>query len=207
VGPPPPELDEASVPHTKAGFIFLDDGAGLDPELDAFLTEGEPPVYLGFGSMKTRHPERLARLLADAASGAGRRALIAGGWAGLAAKDLPPGCRIISSAPHHALFPRVAAVVHHGGAGTTGAAARAGVPQVVVPHFGDQFYWGFRVEALGVGPAPLSRLRLSAKKLSAAIRAALSAECVARARALGERVRARDGLAEAVRVVEAAARG
>ncbi len=109
----------------------------------------------------------------------------------------------MEQAPHGWLFPRVAAVVHHGGAGTTAAGLRAGRPTVVVPFFADQPFWGDRVHALGVGPRPIPRKELTAERLAAAIRQAAGAEGLrARAAALGARIRAEDGVGQAVRVVE-----
>jgi UDP:flavonoid glycosyltransferase YjiC (YdhE family) len=102
------------------------------------------------------------------------------------------------------LFPRVAAVVHHGGAGTTAAGLRAGVPSVLVPHFGDHAFWGRQVKRLGLGPEPIPRQRLTAEKLRAAIASAVTDEPMrARAAALGARIRTEDGLGQAIEAIEA----
>ena len=126
----------------QTGAWILPDSSALAPELEAFLDAGEPPVYLGFGSMPAA--EGTSRTLIDAARAAGRRVILSQGWAELGLVDDAPDCLAIGDVNQQALFPRVAAVVHHGGAGTTTAAARAGVAQVAVPMFGDQFYWGRR---------------------------------------------------------------
>ena len=172
------------------------EGEPLPPKLEAFLAEGPPPVFIGFGSMPDPSPERSTRLLLEAVRAVGCRALISEGWAGLAEGPLPEEVRRIGSVTHARLFPRVAAAVHHGGAGTTTTAARCGVPQVVVPHAADQFYWGRRVETLGLGPPPLPRKHLTARALAEALAATLDNEWL-RARAAEVRDRSRSRRAEA----------
>lgn len=133
----------------QTGAWVLPDERPLDPALEAFLAAGEPPVYFGFGSM--RMPAELAEVVVAAARAAGRRAIIAAGWAELAPPDGENGCLGIGEVNQRALFSRAAAVVHHGGAGTTTAAALAGVPQVIIPQAYDQPYWAHRVTDLGIG--------------------------------------------------------
>lgn len=181
----------------QTGAWILPDSSALPPELEAFLGDGDPPVYLGFGSMPA--PEGSSRTLIDAARAAGRRAILAQGWADLELVDGAPDCIAIGDVNHQALFPRVAAVVHHGGAGTTTAAARAGVAQVAVPMFTDQFYWGRRIRDLGIGSAvPVARL--SADTLASALREVLEPAVAARARSVAGNV-ASDGAAIAARLV------
>jgi vancomycin aglycone glucosyltransferase len=133
----------------QTGAWVLPDERPLDPGLEAFLAAGEPPVYFGFGSM--RMPAELAEVIVAAARAAGRRAVIAAGWAGLEPPGPATGCLGIGEVNQQALFGRVAAVVHHGGAGTTTAAALAAVPQVIIPQAYDQPYWAQRVTELGIG--------------------------------------------------------
>jgi vancomycin aglycone glucosyltransferase len=166
-------------------------GEPLPAKLESFLAQGPPPVYLGFGSMTDPEPERTTAQLLEALGAVGCRAIVSRGWAGLGGGPLPEGVIEIDSVCHGRLFPRVACVVHHGGAGTTTAAARAGVPQIVVPHLADQYYWGRRVELLGLGPPAIPRRRLSAESLREAIAVTLENEVLAeRARDLGGRLRA-----------------
>ena len=189
--------------HTT-GYWFLEDEDGWTPPpaLVEFLEAGEPPVCVGFGSMTGRDPGALTRLVVDAVARSGRRALLLSGWGGLDDSALPPGVLRIAEAPHSWLFPRVAAVVHHGGSGTTAAALRAGRPMVVVPHLGDQPFWGVRMRALGVAPPPIARPKLTAEKLARAIRTVSSDEGMRRrADDLGRRIRAEDGVATAVRLL------
>jgi UDP:flavonoid glycosyltransferase YjiC (YdhE family) len=173
------------------GCLHPTDGAALPPKLEDFLASGPPPVYLGFGSMTDTDPAATTRLLLRAVEQVGCRALVSEGWAGLGQQPLPEGVLAIGSVSHARLFPRLAAVVHHGGAGTTTTATRAGVPQVVVPHIFDQIYWGERVAALGAGPPPIPRSRLTAERLAAALREALENEVIQeRARELAGRLEA-----------------
>jgi len=139
-------------------------------------------------------PAATTRILLDAVSKAGCRALISEGWAGLGGGLLPEGVMRVGGVSHPALFQRSASVVHHGGAGTTTTAARAGVPQIVVPHLLDQHYWAQRVQLLGIGPPPVRRRTLTADSLADTITATLDNELVAeRARLLGRRLRKSTG--------------
>ncbi len=184
-------------------WIFRDPSV-LEPRVEAFLREGPPPVYVGFGSMVARKSLGLAQLVIQAARSVGCRLIVAGGWAsldvGLAGLD---GVLAIPEAPHDQLFSRVAAAVHHGGAGTTTAAARAGIPQVIVPHILDQFYWARRVELLELGPEALPVARVTADALATRMAAVLNeARFRDHARALGLRAADRDGVPAAVQYLE-----
>jgi UDP:flavonoid glycosyltransferase YjiC (YdhE family) len=201
--PPPPDWG----PHvTTTGTWFLDRPSAWTPPTDlaAFVGAGDPPVVVGMGSMTTRDPRALTRLVLDALRRAGRRGVLLAGWSGLGGveRDLPHDAFASRDLPHDWLLPRAAAVVHHGGSGTTAAALRAGVPTVVVPHFGDQPLWGDRVHALGAGPAPVPRSDLTADRLAAAIRAAVDDPLIgARAAAVGAAVRAERGVERAVSAI------
>lgn len=188
------------------GWWFLDERADWQPpvSLRRFLDAGPPPAYVGFGSMGGYDPAATTALVLEALGG--RRAVVSAGWGGLNASALPPSVYGLESAPHDWLFPRMAAVVHHGGAGTTAAALRAGVPSFVVPFLGDQPFWGARVHALGVGPAPLPRKDLTPSRLAAALAQMDDPAMRARAADLGARIRAEDGVGAAVRILEEAVR-
>ncbi len=129
------------------------------------MQAGPPPIYIGFGSMSSRKPEETAQLILRALAQTGQRAVLLSGWNGLQAEVLPENVFLVQSVPHDWLFARVNAVVHHGGAGTTAAGLRAGVPSIIIPFFADQPFWGERVAALGVGPKPIPRKKLTAEKL------------------------------------------
>lgn len=161
-------------------------GAPLPAKLENFLDQGPAPVYIGFGSMPDPDPQRTTRRLLEAIGQLGCRAVISRGWAGLGDGPLPEGVIVVDAVDHSRLFPRMAVIVHHGGSGTTHSAARAGVPQIIVPHVLDQFYFARRIVDLGVGMATSSRGRLDVASLVASLRALLDNEFVAeRARSLG----------------------
>ncbi|WP_047864868.1 glycosyltransferase [Rubrobacter aplysinae] len=166
--------------------------------LEDFLSAGPPPVSIGFGSMNERDPEETTEVVLEALRLSGRRGILLTGWGGLSNPDLPEGIFKAEEVPHDWLFPHISVAVHHGGAGTTAASLRAGVPTAIVPFIGDQPMWGRRVHALGAGPAPIPRKRLCAERLAEAIKAAEEPEVRERARALGERLRREDGVREAV---------
>jgi sterol 3beta-glucosyltransferase len=195
--------------HTT-GYWFLNESDQWTPapELLKFLEAGDPPVCLGLGSMTGRDPERITRLMVDAVARSGQRAVLLAGWAGLGGESLPPNIFLLDSAPHTWLYPRMAAVVHHGGAGTTAAGLRAGRPTIIIPHMADQPFWGTRVQALGVGPKPIPRPNLTAENLGEAIRlAATDPNFRERANALGKKIRAEDGVGRAVKLIEDYVRG
>jgi UDP:flavonoid glycosyltransferase YjiC (YdhE family) len=184
---------------------MLDDDSELDERTRAFLDAGPAPVYVGFGSMVAARTAELASSAIAAVRAVGARTLIVGGWAGLDrhAAAAPDVC-LLDAAPHRQLLPRVAAVVHHGGAGTTTAAARAGKPQVVLPHILDQFYWGHRVERLGIGPRALPVSLVTADVLAERVdRAVNDPRIASRAAALGDAMISRNGVATAVELIEA----
>lgn len=187
------------------GYWFLDgpDGWQPPPRVLDFLAAGPPPVYVGFGSMIPRDPARTIDAVLAALRRAGVRGILARGWMGDTAHDLSDDVLALDEIPHDWLFPRVAAVVHHGGAGTTGAAMRASRPAVVVPFFADQPLWARCVERLGVGPRPVPLKRLTVDRLAAAIRAAVTDEGMARRAAdLGAKIRGEDGVGNAVAIVD-----
>jgi UDP:flavonoid glycosyltransferase YjiC (YdhE family) len=170
-----------------------------------FLDAGPAPVFVGFGSMTgspaTSATDRLTEVVAAAVARAGVRAVVQQGWAGLA--PLGDDILLVGEMPHDWLFPRVAAVVHHAGAGTTGAGLRAGVPAVAVPVLLDQPFWAARLHGLGVAPPPLPQHDLTADALADAIRSCLDEPGYRRRAAeLGSRVRAEDGTAAVLRVVD-----
>jgi UDP:flavonoid glycosyltransferase YjiC (YdhE family) len=201
LAPAPPDWARFRV--TPTGPWFYDDPLPLDPQVEAFLQAGPPPVYVGFGSMVSTDVARLTRAILEGAGAGGRRLLLSKGWAGIGGGHLPPDVMVVQgSMPHAKLFPRMAAVVHHGGAGTTASALRAGVPQVVVPHMADQFHHAHRLAALGIAPPGIPIRRLGAQRLARAVDATLALAAGPRLVA-AERLREGTGLARAVDAVEA----
>ena len=181
----------------QTGAFVLPVAGRLGPEVETFLRAGEPPVYVGFGSTPDDAPERTSRIIAEAVRAVGRRAILSVGWSGLGGLPLPKDVLCVAEVPHALLFPRVLTVVHHGGAGTTATALRAGVPQIIVPQTGDQYFHGNRIHDLGLGPALVRRL--TAKRLAQALRAVLNDPTFAqRARVIADSVRLLDGVGAAI---------
>lgn len=200
--PRPPDWPESV--H-MSGYLFLDDHTSWQPapELLTFLDAGDPPVYFGFGSLAGSNPEYLTNLILEALSMSSQRGLLLTGWGGLHTADLPDHVFVLDSAPHSWLFPRMAAVVHHGGAGTTAEGLRAGIPSIITPFVFDQYFWGARIKALGLGPAPIPQKKLSAQRLAAAIQLAVNDPDIRqRARSTGESIRAEDGAGNAIKIVK-----
>lgn len=199
----PKPLDWGEDTHVT-GYWFLDPVDEWTPPaaLVEFLEAGPPPVFVGFGSMSSREPEETADLIVEAVGRARQRAIILSGWGGLQRSSVPDTVFMVDSVPYPWLFPRVSAVVHHGGARTTSAGLRAGAPSVVIPFFGDQPFWGQRVATLGVGPEPVPRKKLTVERLARAIEEAVTDEGMRRRAAeLGAKIRAEDGVGQAVGVV------
>lgn len=187
------------------GYFFLDSQTDWQPtpDLQAFLEAGDPPVYIGFGSMAGRNSEQLAELILEALARSSQRGVLLTGWGGLRAEQVPGTVFVLDSAPHSWLFPRMAAVVHHGGAGTTAEGLRAGVPTVVIPFVFDQPFWGARLSALGLGPEPIPRKKLTANRLTDAINAAVTDDKMRQqARLCSEAIRAEDGVGRAVEIIK-----
>jgi len=189
------------------GYWFLDTPAyAPPPALQAFLETGPPPVYIGFGSMPSQNPEQVTALVMKALTLSDQRGIILTGQGpmgcGMAQQDNNGSLYFVDSVPHDWLLPQVSAVVHHGGAGTTAAGIRAGIPSVLVPILGDQLFWGQRVVDLGVGVRPIPRKKLTAECLAAAIHQAVSDPVMRqRAAALSEKIRAEDGVGQAVKII------
>ena len=187
------------------GYWFLDPKLDWQPPapLVEFLESGQLPVYVGFGSMANRSPRQTTRLVSDALEQSGQRGLLVTGWGGLEKESLSANLYTLEAVHHAWLFPRVSAVVHHGGSGTTGAGFRAGIPSVLVPHIGDQPFWAQRVAELGVGPLPIPRRQLTAPRLAEAISLAVTdTGILIRAKSLGEHIRAEDGIGKAIEILE-----
>jgi sterol 3beta-glucosyltransferase len=197
----PPSPDWSQGVHVT-GYWFLDDQVKWAPprELLRFLQGGPTPVAVGLGSTVTRNPDSFRKKVLAALAESRQRAVIVG--AGLRPQALPETVFAIDQVPYNWLFPRTAAVIHHGGAGTTGAALRAGVPNIVIPFTSDQPFWGRRVHRLGAGPKPIPAQRLTARQLAEAIGVALGDEGMRmRARRLGERIATESGVARAVGII------
>jgi len=201
--PPPPDWDTDTIHVT--GYWNLEPAGDWHPpaDLSQFLEAGPPPIYIGFGSMSNRKPGETADIVLQALTLTNQRAILFSGWSGLQKTAPPDSVFMVDSVPHSWLFEHVGVVVHHGGAGTTAAGLRAGIPSVIIPYHGDQPFWGQRIADLGVGPEPLPRSKLTAEKLALAIQSALTdKEMRQKAATLGEKIRSENGVARAVEIIQ-----
>ncbi|MDX3000831.1 glycosyltransferase [Kribbella solani] len=201
----PEPLDYPDNVHTTGHWLLpAADGWRPPEELTAFLDRGDPPVYVGFGSSGLTDPRRLGNLVAEALRRAGVRAVVVGGWGAIDPAVLGNDTFYLPEAPFDWLFPRMAAIVHHGGNGTIGYALAAGRPQVACPFISpDQWFYARQLHARGVAPLPQPHRDLTVEGLTGAISRAITdsrmAEC---ADELGQLVRAEDGTAGAVKILE-----
>ncbi len=160
-----------------AGYFPIPQYDDLDDVLLQFINSGSKPVYIGFGSMTAREPEKTTQIVIEAAKLAGQRTILSSGLANLGVdQEVDQNCYVVGKCSHPLLFPNVAAIVHHGGSGTTATAARAGVPQVIIPHMTDQYYFAEQVPKVGIAPESIWRKNLTSKNLAAAIKVAVSDE-------------------------------
>lgn len=204
VMPKPP--DWGSHIHVT-GYWLLEHSSDWQPpaSLLAFIMAGPRPIYVGFGSMSLgiRDRKAIVKLAVEALTRAGQRGVLAMGRCDLSNVYGSESVLSVGATPHDWLFPRMAAVVHHGGAGTTGAGLRAGIPNIVVPFMADQPFWGERVKLLGAGPNPIPWARLTAERLASAIREAINQRPMQeRVAALGGCIRAEEGVARTVELIE-----
>jgi UDP:flavonoid glycosyltransferase YjiC (YdhE family) len=186
------------------GFLFDDESDWqAPPDLLEFLAAGEKPIGIGFATMPIRKPAATNQAILEAVRRSGRRAILLGSWAELETTEMPKEVFRMKYAPHHWLFPHIAAMVHHGGAGTVGAALRAGIPSVTVPFYLDQPFWGHRLYELGLGTKPIRRGKLTADKLATAIQeAATNRNMQEKAIELSKKIAEEDGVGDAVRAIK-----
>jgi sterol 3beta-glucosyltransferase len=186
------------------GYFFLDAPDAYIPpaELMSFLESAHPPICVTFGSMIHRDADRIAETVLESIRQAGQRAIVLTGWDGWKGRVFSGDILFLESAPHDWLLPRCKMFIHHGGAGTTAAGLRAGIPNIVIPFGGDQLFWGKRVHAIGAGPRPMRVRELTASRLTSAMTEAEADALRDRARLIGQAIRREDGVVNAIRVVE-----
>ncbi|KAI1375834.1 hypothetical protein F4677DRAFT_445996 [Hypoxylon crocopeplum] len=196
--PKPPDWG----PHIRiAGFSFLSQASSYTPppDLVEFLSNGPPPIYVGFGSIVVDDPQALTRLIFEALRLAGVRGIVSKGWGGIGAGDVPDNVYLVGDCPHDWLFAHVSCVVHHGGAGTTAAGLAAGCPTIVVPFFGDQPFWGQMIARAGAGPTPVPFKKITAEILAESITFALRPEVQAAAKEVATQIAEEDGATSTAR--------
>ena len=203
VVPRPKDLPEHVV---ITGYWFLDHHSNWQPPTDLveFINSGKPPIYIGFGSIgNPNERNHTADLVLRALEETGQRAVLAAGWGEMGiGQQLPKDVFLLKSIPHSWLFPRMAAVIHHAGPGTTAAGLSAGIPNATVPHFGSHFFYAKCIADLGAGPKPIDRKKLSFEQLTQAINIATHDQSIKeRASAIGSQIRAEDGVYQAIQAI------
>ena len=200
-----PRPDDWSMPHIHIpGYFFLDVSNTCQPPaaLVDFLSNGEPPVCVTFGSMIHRDANRIYRTVLNALEKTGSRAIILSGWSNLQNLSLPENVLVMDAVSHDWLLPRCKIVIHHGGAGTTAAGLRSGIPNLVVSFAADQPFWGARVHAIGAGPRPIAVRKLTTEKIISALAEAGGDALRNSAQAVGRNIRVDDGVGVAVKLIE-----
>lgn len=191
------------------GYWFPEDRHWQPPaDLQAFIEAASPPVFIGFGSMPVKDPQKTTNIILKALEQSGQRGILHTGWGGIGNQALPDYVFKIDYVPYRWLFPRMAMVIHHGGSGTTSFGLAAGIPSCVVSFVFDQFYWGDRIAELGVGPKPIRHAKLTVERLRQAIDLGVrDAQMRQRARELGQKIRAENGIENASLFIEQISRG
>jgi sterol 3beta-glucosyltransferase len=200
-----PRPDDWTAPNIHVtGYLFLETPNTYTPpkDLEHFIAMGDPPVCVTFGSMVNLEAVKIIRIVRDALNSTRERGIILTGWSGIETGERDKNLLYLDDAPHDWLFPRCRSVLHHGGAGTTAAGLRAGIPNIVIPHAADQWFWGKRVSAIGAGPPPLDIGRLTPETIQRALARSLDGSLQKRAREIGYKIRAEAGVSEAVRIIE-----
>jgi sterol 3beta-glucosyltransferase len=189
-----------NIKTTGSWLIETEKDFAAPTALIQFIEKAEPPIYIGFGSMKDINSFGVTlKMIAEALAITKQRAVVALGWSKLNNDEpIPENIFLIESIPHSWLFPKMKMVVHHGGAGTTGAGLTAGKPTIIIPHNADQPAWGLRVYELGVGAKPIKKTKLTADKLAAAILFAAQPAIIENAEKLGVKLRKENGVRKAV---------
>jgi sterol 3beta-glucosyltransferase len=186
------------------GYFFLEQKSTWEPSqaLVNFLEAGSAPIYIGFGSLNFMNNAQTVQLILEAVKRTGQRAVLSTSWSGIQEVDVPEDVCVIDSAPHQWLFPRVKAVVHHGGVATTAVGLRAGRPTTIVPIGLDNPFWARQMHRIGAGPKPIAAKNLTVDALEQSIQEMLNNSIIQeRAHAIGEQIRNEDGVANAATII------
>jgi len=198
----PPSSDWSPRVHVTGYYFFpLENTYQPTAELDSFLKAGQPPVCITFGSMVNRDKERIVHIICEALKQTNNRGVILSGWSGITNQS-SDNVLYLEAVPHDWLLPKCKMVIHHGGAGTTSAGLRTGIPNIVVPFTADQPFWGKRVHAIGAGPKPILVKKLTPDRLTHAIAEAEGDVLQERAQAIGQEIRSEDGVGRAINLIE-----
>ena len=198
---PPCHTWEKRYNFSYTGYCFGKSDDKLSDELIEFIEQGEPPIYIGFGSVHIKNPERFTDIVIEASEKASKRIVLSRGWTGLGNKHYPENIFITDDTNHETLFPKMAGIIHHGGSGTTHMAAKAGVPQFIMPEMIDQFYWGNRVFKMELGPKPVSSKKVTVNELSTVLEQISNGKYRNKTENFSEEIRKEDGISKIVDLI------
>lgn len=190
----------------NTGYWYLNQNTEWQPPkaLEHFLNNGEKPICIGFGSMNDKNIHRMYEEAVEIADKQKVRAILLTGWSSQkAGLETNENIYVAEAMPHSWLLPKVKAVVHHGGAGTSAAAMKAGIPSIIVPFFFDQHFWSWQMKKMGVATKPLFRKKFNAQRFEKVLLEALhNEELKAKAEKIGQLIRNEDGVAKAIQILE-----
>ena len=198
---PPCPTWEKRYDFSYTGYCFGKPGEKLSNDLIEFIGQGEPPVYIGFGSVHIKNPEKFTDIVIKASEKTGKRIVLSRGWTGLGNKHYPDNIFVTDDTDHESLFPMMAGIIHHGGSGTTHMAAKAGKPQFVMPEMIDQFYWGNRVFKMGLGPRPVSSKKITVDDLSRVLDEITNGKYRTKTEKISEEIKREDGVSQIVEMI------
>ena len=198
---PPCKTWEKKYNFDYTGYCYGQIDGGLTPDLQKFIDTGEPPVYIGFGSVQIENPKEFTDLIVRAVDEAGCRAIVGAGWTGLGNGHINTHVFCVGDTNHGTLFPQLSGIVHHGGSGTTHTAARAGIPQFILPQFYDQYFWGNSIYKRGVGPKSVVPKKINIKTMATALSEFKAGKYSNDASQLSQSMKDEDGVREIVRII------
>ena len=180
--------------YDYTGYCYGQINGELDAELLDFIELGSPPVYIGFGSVIIKNPGEFTNIVIEAVEKTGCRVIVGQGWTGLGDKYINKDIFSVGETDHGSLFPKLAGIIHHGGSGTTHTAAKAGIPQFILPQFYDQYYWGNSIYKKGIGPKPIPPKKIKLKDMIIALDGLTKGVYRKAAKELSSRMQDEDGV-------------
>lgn len=198
---PPCKTWEGKYKYDYTGYCYGQIDGELNEDVLKFIEDGAPPVYVGFGSVHIKKPEKFSQMVVDAATETGCRVILGQGWMDLGNGYIKDNIFCINDSHHATLFPKMAGIVHHGGSGTTHTAAKAGIPQLILPQTVDQYFWGNRIRQMGLGPGSIIPKKIKTKDLVDAFNNFTSGKYTKNVKALSEKMKNEDGVNRSVEII------
>ena len=198
---PPCKTWEGRYNYDYVGYCYGQIDGELNTDLIEYIEKGSPPVYIGFGSVHIKNPEKFTEMVVEAVNKMKCRVVLGQGWVGLGNGYLQDDIFCVGDTHHASLFPKMAGIIHHGGSGTTHTSAKAGIPQFILPQFMDQYYWGHRIHQMGLGPKPVIPKRIKSKDLAKALDELTNGPYRKNTLKLAERMKGEDGIERSINII------